>query len=134
MELTYQDYEELKAQCYGTDGYNMYSGAFGNGFLITDGVALFAKKFSAFWLLDMLYSYLPQIRKENDNFFVVTVTVNKTGTFEVVREVYNEETGDSENKTVCKQSRFYTDLPKTPKGKPYKFYFIDNVLLLTSEY
>ena len=134
MELTYQDFEELKAQCYGTEGYNMYSGAFGNGFFITDGVALFAKKFSAFWLLDMLYSYLPQIRRTGDHFFVVTVTVKNTGTFEVIREVYNEETGESVNETVCKQSRFYTDLPKTPKDGSYKFYFIDNVLLLTSEY
>ena len=134
MNLTYEDFEVLKAQCYGTENYYMYSEILGNGFHITDGVALFTKKFNAFWLLDMLYSYLPQIRKTGDNFFVVTVTVKNTGTFEVIREVYNEETGESENKTVCKQSRFYTDLPKTPKGKTYKFYFIDNVLLLTSEY
>ena len=44
------------------------------GLLVTDGVKFLADNASCYWLLDMVWSYLPVLRKSRDTFFVVVLT------------------------------------------------------------
>lgn len=48
------------SQCTGTEGYTKYLG----GLLLTDGVVLMADLCQAYWLLDIIASYQPQLQRQ----------------------------------------------------------------------
>lgn len=88
----------------------------------TDGTKFFCERAGAFWLFDEIALTVPKIK--NEAFIVVRAISheeNNTGTI-------NYEDGNC-NQLTSKHID-YTDLPK---GE-WKFYVIDNVVMLPSEY
>lgn len=68
-------YEDPQAS--GTEEYHRVSAIFKN-FLATDGVAEMCKKLKCYWVMDVVASYLPEI-KGKDDFFTVKVTRKEKG-------------------------------------------------------
>ena len=89
---------------YGTEAYYRTN----PGLLVTDGVKFLADNAGAYWLFDMVWSYLPVLRKSRDTFFVVVLT--KEG----VREpgaVFSIQDDIPPNQTYATQTVEYTDFP-----------------------
>ncbi|MFA5720380.1 MAG: DUF6876 family protein [Acholeplasmataceae bacterium] len=97
----------------GTDHY--YRHMFG---AYTDGVCAMAEKFEAHWLLDIVFSY--GIKES----FQIWEIVSKDNKAVVTMKL------DSEMTDVITQEIEFTDFPE---GK-MKFYLIDGILMLPSEY
>ena len=96
--------------------------------VITDGVKYFCDKCECYWLIEhMLFNGLCNINKEY-GFLVITVNVNKRGTCHVVAK---EDTGEDMPVLYSKKVK---DLCKLIPSGEYKFYLIDQVMLLPSEY
>ena len=96
--------------------------------IMTEGIKYFCDKCSCYWLLEfMLFNGLSKLSKQY-NFLLITVNVNKRGTCHItVKEDSNEELPLLLNKKV-------RDLCQLIPVGEYKFYLIENVLLLPSEY
>ena len=96
--------------------------------VITDGVRYFCDKCECYWLIvHMLFNGIYSISK-NYSFLVITVNVNKRGTCHVVAK---EDTGEDMPVLYSKKVK---DLCKLIPSGEYKFYLINNVMLLPSEY
>ena len=143
MELTYDDIQNiLDAGC----GDQYYRTTFNPFFVVTTCVYEFFNKCKAFWLGDLINSYIPKIYKEmttfDDRFFIVNLDVLddfRKGKIEIQREVYIEETEQTTYHNVIKQNIQFINLPK---GR-YKFFLIGEfttsqqyrfVMLSPSEY
>ena len=74
------------------------------GLLGTDGVKFLAHKAGAYWLLDMVWSYLPVLRKSRDTFFVVRYagTPGASGLFSITDDI-------PANQTYATQAVEYSD-------------------------
>ena len=110
-------------QFYGTENYwrlNPFT-----DMCATDGTKYFCEKAQAFWLFDEIALTVPKIK--NEHFIVVKIKAdtkeNNYGT-----AIINYEDGNY-NQITSKYIE-YTDLPH---GE-WKFYVIDNVVMLPSEY
>ena len=112
---------------YGTEHYYRHM----PGLVITDGVKFLADEASAYWLLDMVWSYLPVLRKTDDTFFVVVLT--KEG----VRDpgaIFSIQDDIPPNQTYAQQAIDHTDFP-LDEIKMYLAASEDGfVLMLTTEY
>lgn len=89
---------------YGTEAYHRTN----PGLLVTDGVKFLADNAGCYWLLDMVWSYLPVLRKSRDTFFVVVLT--KEG----VRDpgaIFSIQDDIPPNQTYAQQAIEYTDFP-----------------------
>lgn len=87
---------------YGTENYYRTN----PGLLVTDGVKFLADNAGCYWLLDMVWSYLPVLRKSRDTFFVVVLT--KEG----VRDpgaIFSIQDDIPPNQTYAQQAIEYTD-------------------------
>lgn len=104
----------------GTENYHRHGLV--KAFRYTDGVAYFAENAGngAYWLLDILATEVLPLQKK-EPFIVVEYSV---GDKNIIKA-----TDGNENLIYSKVIEF-TDCPK---GE-WKFYLIDNILLLTSEY
>ena len=92
------------------------------GLLFTDGVKYLADKVGCYWLIDVIASY--QYKLKNISFQLWEIKVNSDKTAIVsIRE-------DTNTPILIKQELIYTDFPLSE----FKFYCIDGVLLLPSEY
>ena len=102
---------------YGTDTYwkhPLY------GFNYTDSVKHFCTEYQAYWILDVIGSYLPTLSKYP--FLVIS--------FDVVEyrcDFYAQE--DTGKERVVEQYIPFTDM-----GVSIKLYLIDNVLLFPADY
>ena len=105
------------AQFTGTEHYYKHF----LGIVYTDGVNYLAEKAKAYWLIDVIASYQPQQKKVPFQLW----EFKKTGDAGVV--TMREDTGEPE---LVRQEIEYTDFPLDE----IKFYLIDGVLLLPSEY
>ena len=87
---------------YGTEHYYRHM----PGLVITDGVKFLADNAGAYWLLDMVWSYLPVLRKSRDTFFVVRYagTPGESGLFFITDDI-------PANQTYARQAIDYTDFP-----------------------
>lgn len=88
--------------------------------LATDGVKYFCEKAKAFWLFDEIASFITFKTKEP---FVVAKVTSKDNKATILFE-------DGDNKKLYEKKISYTDLPE---GE-WKFYAIDKIVLLPSEY
>lgn len=92
------------------------------GYKYTDGVKYLAQKAGAFWLIDAVCSY--QYKFKNIDFQLWELTVNEDNSAVLtMRE-------DSDKPLLVKQEIPWTDFPL----QHIELYFIDGVMLLTSEY
>lgn len=91
-------------------------------FNYTDGVRFLAQEVECYWLLDAIGSY--QYKVKNIPFQIWTLKVNEDKT--AVLEMKE----DSGQPVIIRQEIQYTDFPL----EGIELYFIDGVLLLTSEY
>ena len=112
---------------YGTEHYYRAN----PGLLVTDGVKFLADNAGCYWLLDMVWSYLPVLRKSRDTFFVVVLT--KEGV-ETPGAVFSIQDDVPPSKTYATQAIEFTDFPLDE----IKMYLIrageDAVLMLPKEY
>lgn len=124
--------QEIKAELpnfYGTEHWYRYSPLFPN-MLLTDGAKYVAEACEAYWLMDIIGSYLPRIPK-NDGFAVALLTkdgVNKPGALFVLGDDMPPDT------TYATQAIEYTDFP-LDEIKLYVIYDGENwTVLLPGEY
>jgi hypothetical protein len=92
-----------------------------HGTIYTDGVKYFAEQAGAYWFLDIVDTELFPLQ-EQQGFLSITMTVNDEQALIV--------STDGNEHTLWEKQISYTDCP----NGTYRFYFTDNVLLLTSEY
>ena len=89
---------------YGTESYYRT----GPGLLLTDGVKFLADNAHCYWLLDMVWSYLPVLRKSRDTFFVVVLT--KEGVLDP-GAIFTIQDDIPPNQTYAQQAIEYADFP-----------------------
>lgn len=87
----------------------------------TDGVKYVADEAGAYWLVDIVASYQPQLQDQEFQQWILTVNPDHSATVICT---------DGNEKELIRQKLEYTDFPLPS----ITFYCIDNVLLLTSEY
>jgi len=92
------------------------------GFNYTDGVKFLAEKANCFWLLDAVGSYQHTLKDKGFQIWILKVNKDKSAVLEM-RE-------DSDTPIIVRQEIKYTDFPM----EEITLYYIDGVLLLTSEY
>jgi hypothetical protein len=116
-----QEILDIISQANGTNAYHYFS-QLPTFPVITDGVLAVAEAAGCFWLLDVIgsYQYNPTLDK---SFQVWTLTVNLSEQSGVVR-------GYNDTALIVMQEIPFTDFPL---GE-IKFYLMDGVLLLPSEY
>lgn len=125
-ELTHNQLLNDLQQFYGTEAWYRIS-PFTN-VVITDGVKFFAEKCNCFWLFQDfigLEGYKAH-KAEPDRFTVVNVVVTKSHSVQIS---FTHDTGEKPYWT----SHVKDVLKLIPIGE-YRFYLIDNVVLLPSEY
>ncbi len=108
------------SQFYGTE--NIYKNIF--GFRYTDGIKFLAEECGAYWLIDLVASYQPKLRKKSQRlgeFQLWTLKVNGSKAVAVCQE-------DSDTPNVVSQRIPYTDFPET-----ISFYVCDGTMMLKSE-
>lgn len=144
--INYNTVQKIYSRNYGSIG--LYKRPFFNPLVYTDGVMDFQHTLNAYWIVDNIISYMPEILKtfkeSEDTFYVVEISVNKErqGYMEVYREGY---IGNDYNEhiTVIKQDIPFIDLPVKTDDEitTYKFYLtLSNyglpqfMLMLPSEY
>lgn len=121
-ELTAEELLRDLDQFIGTEQYHRNF----TGLIYTDGVEYFAEKAGAYWLIDLVGSYLPTIKRVSDYFFKISVESHNDNSWNVL--ITHEISGKVA--VVASQSGQFTDLPE---GE-YQFFLIDGVMLLPQEY
>ena len=116
MTLTHENLRQF----IGTNQYHTVT----LGLKATDGVAHVAKEGKAFWLMDLISSYQPQLKEQHFQLW----TLKKTDNLKKDSAVVTCEDGDG--KLLKKQEIGYSDFPLDE----IRIYCIDGVLLLPSEY
>ena len=121
-KLSYEDFTNKLGQFYGTEQYHRIGLT---PIVATDGIVFFAKTCSCFWLLDDITINLFQKHQQMTCLFI-DIEVNKRHTVHIMAR---QDEGmpivyDKKIKDVCEY---------IPAGN-YKFYLMNNVLLLPSEY
>lgn len=114
------------ARFYGTEQYH-YSKPFEH-IKYTDGVKYIARKAGAYWLLDIIKSVCTleeHVKKHllHDNFVCIHLIVYADKSAKV-------EFSDGDNREIYTQHVESTDFPLPA----IKLYFVDNVIMLPSEY
>ena len=99
------------------------------GLLVTDGVKFLADNAGCYWLLDMVWSYLPVLRKSRDTFFVVRYagTPGESGLFFITDDI-------PANQTYAAQAVDYSDFPLDEIVLYLSATEEEFVLMLRSEY
>ena len=112
---------------YGTEAYYRTN----PGLLVTDGVKFLADNAGAYWLFDMVWSYLPVLRKSRDTFFVVVLT--KEGVLDP-GAIFTIQDDIPPNHTYAQQAIEYTDFPLDEIVLYLSATEEEFVLMLRSEY
>ena len=110
---------------YGTERYYRSN----PGLLVTDGVKFLADSAGCYWLLDMVWSYLPVLRKSRDTFFVVRYagTTGASGLFAITDDI-------PAHQTYAAQAVEYSDFPLDEIVLYLSATEEEFVLMLRSEY
>lgn len=120
MATTPEQLEEIYANSIGTEQYHSNFA----GLLYTDGVKLLAEEAGAYWLIDVIASHqiASIVRREPFQVWRMRVTPYNEATIEAF--------DDLPGRRLAKQGIPYTDFPP---GE-WKFYVVNGVLMLPSEY
>lgn len=144
--INYNTVQQIYNRNYGS--MQLFKRPFFNQLVYTEGVMDFQQTLNAYWVVDNVIGYMPEIFKcfkETENtFYVIEICLDKER--KGYMEVYNEGyLGNDyhEHLTVTKQDIPYIDLPVKADEDltTYKFYFILSnyepvqfTLLLPQEY
>ena len=125
-KVTYEQLQSELKQFYGTEKY--YKITPFNDLVITDGVKHWAERVSGYWALTdftALECYL-LAKQDEDRFSLVEIVVDENNLchFKASHDIDQEPYWQAKQKDL---------LGLIPQGV-HKFYLIDNVLLLPSEY
>ena len=106
--LTTEKVEEIMNSSTGTEKY--YRPFFFNTMVYTDGVRTFAEQCQAYWVIDLVNSYMKKIqnnhRKTSEWIYFIQLKVKDSkASVRIYREM------DEKKKTVVRQDIYYTDLP-----------------------
>ena len=123
-KVSAEELENLLSNFYGTEHYYKVSPF--SSILITDGVKAFADKCECYWLFTDFIMPECTMVSHISNFLVVEVKVTKTGMCTITAK----EDTDMPPLFTKKQRDICNIIPKGT----HKFYCIDNILLLPSEY
>ncbi len=106
--LTTEKVEEIMNSSTGTEKY--YRPFFFNTMVYTDGVRTFAEQCQAYWVIDLVNSYMKKIqnnhRRTSEWMYFIQLKVKDS---KVSVRIYREV--DEKKKTVARQDIPYTDLP-----------------------
>ncbi len=144
--INYNTVQQIYNRNYGS--MQLFKRPFFNQLVYTEGVMDFQQTLNAYWVVDNIISYMPEILKTfketEETFYIIEICLNKEykGYMEVHHEGY---LGNDyhEHITVVKQDIPYIDLPiKSDEDlTTYKFYLtlsnyepVQFTLLLPSEY
>lgn len=124
---TYEELTNLMNMCTGS--CCLWKRRYFANFCYTDGIKLFCDKAKAHWFVDVVGSYIPDLKKIDDYFFkIVLQAKGEKSIFKIIREE------DCIKKDVIVQYIPYMDLPE---GE-YSFFLIKDfeiyTLLIPSEY
>ena len=106
--LTTEKVEEIMNSSTGTEKY--YRPFFFNTMVYTDGVRIFAEQCQAYWVIDLVNSYMKKIQNNHRRtgewmYFIKLKVKDSKASVRIYREV------DEKTKTVVRQDIYYTDLP-----------------------
>ena len=106
--LTTEKVEEIMNSSTGTEKY--YRPFFFNTMVYTDGVRTFAEQCQAYWVIDLVNSYMKKIQNNHRRtsewmYFIQLKVKDNKASVRIYREV------DEKKKTVARQDIPYTDLP-----------------------
>lgn len=99
------DAQELKdslSTFYGTENYYMLL----PGLLMTDGVKYLADNAKAYWLMDMIWSYLPTLKRKRETFALVRYAGQPGGS-----GLFSITDDDPAHITYATQAVEYSDFP-----------------------
>lgn len=100
--LESQDLKTELQQFSGTIDFHRHS--FFSHSTYTDGIQHLCEQANSYWLLDVIFSYLPDIIKDKDYFYVITLKKSEGNSF--VFKIENEVT-----KLSIRQEIEYSDFP-----------------------
>ena len=106
--LTTEKVEEIMNSSTGTEKY--YRPFFFNTMVYTDGVRTFAEQCQAYWVIDLVNSYMKKIQNNHRRtrewmYFIQLKVKDSKASVRIYRDV------DEKKKTVVKLDLLYTDLP-----------------------
>lgn len=106
--------------------------------LLTDGVKFLAEKLKCYWLItdiSSVYNNEPKVKenREVNCFLVVRLRIDKEKS-NALLEISEDLDGDKPINLLYSQKYEYTDICENYDGNEIKFYLVDNVLMLPSEY
>ena len=106
--LTTEKVEEIMNSSTGTEKY--YRPFFFNTMVYTDGVRTFAEQCQAYWVIDLVNSYMKKIQNNHRRtgewiYFIQLKAKDSKASVRIYREVGEKK------KTVVRQDIYYTDLP-----------------------
>ena len=106
--LTTEKVEEIMNSSTGTEKY--YRPFLFNTMVYTDGVRTFAEQCQAYWVIDLVNSYMKKIQNNHRRtsewmYFIQLKVKDNKASVRIYREV------DEKKKTVVKLDLLYTDLP-----------------------
>lgn len=106
--LTTEKVEEIMSSSTGTEKY--YRPFFFNTMVYTDGVRTFAEQCQAYWVIDLVNSYMKKIQNNHRRtgewmYFIQLKVKDSKASVRIYREV------EEKKKTVVRQDIYYTDLP-----------------------
>lgn len=121
---------EYQAQTTGTGGWHKNW----LGLVYTDGIKFVADVCEAHWLIDLVASHQPEIRKAHDELRTFQVWLIKPAEGDVQGGFIAEAWSDTpENSTLlARQLCEYTDFP--PELMPFEFWVEGDVMLLKEEH
>ena len=126
MVSSYEELQENLEQHYCSEKFyrvNPYIST-----VITEGVKYLCDKGSCYWLIDHILFNGGYELSKSYGFLIIYITVNKRGTCNIV---IKEDSGEDMPVLLNKKVK---DICKLIPSGEYKLYFIDNVILLPSEY
>ena len=106
--LTTEKVEEIMNSSTGTEKY--YRPFLFNTMVYTDGVRTFAEQCQAYWVIDLVNSYMKKIQNNHRRtsewmYFIQLKVKDNKASVRIYREV------EEKKKTVVRQDIYYTDLP-----------------------
>jgi hypothetical protein len=131
MKKSYQELKEIIRASSRTGAHHeLYP--FCRTFIVTDGVQHFVEEAEAYWLIDVVGSYIPTLAKIEDYFFMVELNVNKERKNEGIFAIFHEISG--EKVRILRQNIPYVNLP----SGQYKFFLFHEeeyfIMICPSEY
>lgn len=108
-------------QFYGTETYTRFCPFF-KRIVATDGVIFLAENGKAFWLLEVIVSYLPRLIKAQESFAVASLKKSKSGGGAMFRLDNGNDKASGMRVQYAQQHISLTDFPFDQLGNEFKLF------------